>query len=108
MNSNIHNTNVDKIKLQVNNLINDINSHPNLSSEELENKYHYLFTTSKTLFNLIIAKTKKSNFDKQAFDKNLSYMLSNITKIQQNEITQDNASENVGKLLAKQYIPQYK
>lgn len=35
-------------------------------------------------------------------------MLNHILKIQKDELSQDKASENIGKLLAKQFIPQYK
>lgn len=107
MSNNIHDTNVNKIKQQVHNLITDINNGEK-DTDILESKYNYLYSTSKTLFNFVIKETTKSTFNKQQFDKNLEFMLDNITKIQNSELSQHKASENIGKLLAKQFIPQYK
>jgi membrane-bound lytic murein transglycosylase B len=107
MSNNIHDTKVDKIKTQVYSLMNDIKNGER-DSEILEDRYHYLFNTSKTLFNLVCKEAKKDNFDKQQFDKNLDQMLKHISRIQHDELTQNEASENIGKLLAKQFIPQYK
>jgi hypothetical protein len=100
-------TDVDKIKSQVYSLIDDLQT-TTFNNYDLEQKYNYLFNISKTLFNLVVKEAKNPNFNKTSFDNNLSHMLNNIIKIQQNQISQHNASEDVGKLLAKQYIPQYK
>lgn len=107
MSNNIHDTKVDKIKTQVYSLMSDIKNGES-ESNILEDKYNYLLTTSKTLFNLVCKEAKNSNFNKQQFDKNLDQMLKHILKIQSDELTQNEASENIGKLLAKQFIPQYK
>lgn len=106
MTENIMNTQVDKIKDEVSQLINDCNS--NINTHVLEQKYSYLYMTSKTLFEFIVRETRKDNFNKVHFDKNLKFMLSCIEKIQNKELTQNDASENVGELVAKQYIPQLK
>ena len=108
MSNNIHDTKVDKIKEQVYNLINELNNNADTDTEILQEKYNYLYTTSKTLFNFIIKEHNKQGFDKTLFDRNINQMLSHITRIQKDEISQNNASENIGKLLAKQFIPQYK
>lgn len=103
----INNTNVDQIKTQVTELILDcINT--TLDVKFLETKYVYLYTVSKTLFEFIIRETKSKNFNKSRFDNNLDFMLNYILKIQNNELTQNDASESVGELVAKQYIPQLK
>jgi DNA topoisomerase VI subunit A len=107
MSNNIHDTKVDTIKTQVYNLMNDIKN-GETNTESLESTYSYLFTTSKTLFNLVCKEAKNPNFNKHQFDRNLEQMLHHILKIQQDELTQNEASENIGKLLAKQFIPQYK
>lgn len=107
MSNNIHDTKVDKIKTQVYNLMSDVKNGEK-DTALLEDKYNYLYTTSKTLFNLVCKEAKKESFNKEQFDKNLDQMLKHILKIQQNELTQNEASENIGKLLAKQFIPQYK
>lgn len=107
MSNNIHDTKVEKIKTQVYNLMDDIKNGEK-DSEKLEDKYSYLFSTSKTLFNLVCKEAKNHNFNKQQFDKNLEQMLNHILKIQKDELSQNDASENIGKLLAKQFIPQYK
>jgi hypothetical protein len=106
MSNNIHDTKVDKIKTQVYGLITDIQAGNDI--EELKNKYNYLYSTSKTLFTFVSNEIKKSFFNKQQFDRNLDQMLNHIMKIQKDELSQNEASENIGKLLAKQFIPQYK
>jgi hypothetical protein len=58
--------------------------------------------------NYIFKEYTKPDFDKKHFDRNLGEMLKYITKIQKSEITQDKASEVIGTLVAKQYIPQLK
>jgi hypothetical protein len=107
MSNNIHDTKVDKIKSQVYDLINDIKNKDE-SVEILEERYSYLHSTSKTLFNFVIKQVKNPGFNKDQFDKNLEQMLNHILKIQKSELSQHEASENIGKLLAKQFIPQYK
>lgn len=107
MSNNIHDTKVDKIKKQVYDLIDDIKNGEH-NTEVLEEKYSYLYSTSKTLFNFVYKEVKKPNFNKQQFDRNLEQMLNHIVKIQNDELSQNKASENIGKLLAKQFIPQYK
>jgi hypothetical protein len=107
MSNNIHDTNVDKIKNQVYDLITDIKN-GETNTEFLESKYTYLHLTSKTLFNFVCKEVKKPTFNKRQFDKNLEQMLNNIISIQTSKLSQNDASENIGKLLAKQFIPQYK
>lgn len=106
MSNNINDTKVNKIREQVKNLLEDLNNGDN--KELLEQKYEYLYSTSKTLFEFIIRETAKKNFNKSQFDTNLDFMLNHILKIQNKELSQNDASENVGKLVAKQFIPQYK
>jgi hypothetical protein len=106
MSNNINDTKVNKIKTQVYGLLNDIQNGNHI--EQLEEKYNYLYSTSKTLFTFVSKETIKPSFNKQQFDKNLDQMLNHILKIQKDELSQNEASGNIGKLLAKQFIPQYK
>ncbi len=107
MSDNIHNTKINLVKDQVYKLIQDIQNGENDIST-FETRYNYLYQTSKTLFNLICKESSKPNFNKQRFDNNLNKMLHHILKIQKDELTQNEASEDIGKLLAKQFIPQYR
>lgn len=108
MSDNIHDTKIDMIKRDVDLLIKDLSSDIFYDLDYLKNKYHYLFTTSSTLFNLITNNVNKKNFNKDLFYKNIDEMLKYISLIQKNEITQHNASENIGTLLAEQFIPKDK
>ena len=63
--------------------------------------YSYLYKTSRTLF-LLILKEKNVN---DTFKQNIKLMLSSISKIQSNEISQNTASEEIGTVLANEYIP---
>jgi hypothetical protein len=111
MSKNIHDTKVENIKKEVYDLLQDIQGEEIISShlqDKLETKYNYLHSTSKTLFNFICKEAIKPTFDKSQFNINLDNMLKHIIKIQKEEISQNTASENIGKLLATQFIPQYK
>ena len=111
----ISNVNIDRINKQVNELISEINIKDNLIKLKagcefeniLQDKYSYLYSISKTLFSFIIKEHKKDKFNRDDFKKNLNITLSYITKIQQNQITQDKASEHIGTIMAKQYIPSH-
>lgn len=106
MSNNIHDTKINRIKFESENLIKDIqNNDNNIDLSELEKKYKYLFQTSKTLFNFIIKEHQKSSFNKENFNEKLNQMLFLIKKIQDDEISKYDASANIGEVLAKEYIP---
>ncbi len=98
--SNIHKTNVNKIKQEVHDLLNDIKTDP---QEDYSRKYKHLYNTSKTLYNFIVKEHNTGKFNQTMLDQ----MLNRILKIQTNEISQNEASEEIGMSLAKIYIPQY-
>lgn len=114
MSGNINDTNVNKLQLEIvsliNNLDNLVKSNKSIQHYEssYEQKYNYLFTTSKTLWNYIFTQYKNNTFDKQQFQKNLDMMLSTILKIQQSQISQQQGSTIIGEEIASQYIPQLK
>ena len=109
-NERIHKTNVDLIRKQVYDLIKDLEGNHSSSIQSdpslLEEKYNYLFNTSKTLFKYIVTQYGTSRFNQDVLDKNLDMMLKSITKIQSSKLTQEDASIQIGESLAKQYIPQ--
>lgn len=106
MTNNIYNTQVDKIQREVDGLVEDLTL--GRCIEDLKVKYEYLHSTSNTLFTFIIKEHQKNDFNKDTLNKNLEPMLKQIILIQKKQLTQNDASENIGKLLARQYIPQYK
>jgi K+/H+ antiporter YhaU regulatory subunit KhtT len=114
MSGNIHDTNVTKLKDEVNNLLTELdeiiaNGDSILNYEStLKHKYKYISQTSDNLWKLIIKQYTTSNFDKTNFLKNLEMMLSAISNIQESKITQHDASQNIGETLASQFIPQLK
>lgn len=104
MQNNINNTNVNLLKKQVNDMIDEIYIlNIELNIDVLKKKYSDLFYTSKTLFNMI---TKKEIKDLNMFKKNIHKMLELILNIQNGKISQNKASEEIGTLIAKQYIPE--
>lgn len=107
MSNNIYDTKINNIKNDVISLINDLTNQNDNEISNFKNKYSYLYSTSKTLFDYIIKEHDKKTFNKDLFYINLDNMLQNILKIQNKELTQDDASKNIGMLLAKQFIPQY-
>ena len=107
MSQNIHDTNVGLIKTQLESLVSDLDSNIN-SDFYLETKYQQLRETSPTLYKFVISQYKSRSFNKELFTKNMTMMLTNILKIQNNEMSQHDASVEVGEELALQFIPQYK
>jgi hypothetical protein len=110
MSNNIHDTNVNLIKTQVLSLMNDIDvldpSESALDSQHVfKQKYKHLSSTSDTLFKYILKNYNQKNFNRRFFQTTLHLMLNNISQIQDNKVTQHNASSQVGEHLAKEYIP---
>lgn len=114
MSGNINDTNVKSIKTDIYNMISDLEKYSkssrNISIYEncLQKKYSNLYKTSKSLFNMVFNQYKNKNFDKQYFNTTLNKMLEYISQIQTNQISQYDASVNIGSDLAYKYIPQLK
>lgn len=112
-NTTVHNTNVDMIRNNVFDLINELENTNYVYTktpydpvfESLKNKYNYLHKTSKTLFVFITQETNKKNFSKEIFYRKIDEILNLVLKIQKSELTQNEASEKVGVMLANEYIP---
>lgn len=108
MSNNIHNTKVDLITEQVDNLLLHLKSNNDVDIDFLQRKHKHLFKTSPTLFNFIIKNYNTPNFDKDYFDKTLNLMLGSIKQVQDNNTSVHNASVLVGQHLAESFIPQLK
>lgn len=114
MSGNINDTKIDIIKENVDKLINDLDdivkNGENVSDYEytLKKRYKVLEKTSPALFNLIFKEYNTSNFDKNRLQSILNMMLQHIRKIQTSDITQHDASVNIGEHLAQTFIPQLK
>lgn len=120
MSNTIHNTKVTFIKNEVFDLIKELslmryvhkpkrnhNDQDDVNVVYLKNKYKNLSSTSPTLFNLILSEATKNSFDKTAFNNKINEMLDLITNIQSSKISQDDASEKVGVMLANEFIPRH-
>lgn len=115
MSGNIHDTKVDLINKQVNDLIKDLDkilkNGENTSSYENDFiiKYKYLIDTSNTLYKYICSQMNHhyndANFDQNKFKERLNLMLNAILDIQKSNMTQHEASVIVGEKLASEYIP---
>lgn len=114
MSGNINDTHVDRIREQVVALGKDIEDLKNKGemiddwTSTFENRYKYLFKTSKTLFNYVIGQYSSDTFNREFFNKTLEMMLSQIAKIQNANISQNDASVLVGTHLAEEFVPQLK
>jgi hypothetical protein len=114
MSNNIYDTNVDVIRQQVSDLIDEcehiLKNGDALSNYETQfsDKYKPLIDTSKTLYNFICTQMKQTfrTFDKIAFQQRLNMMLNAILNIQQAKMSQHDASIMIGEKLAQDYIPQ--
>jgi len=111
MSGNIHDTNVELLKTQVQQLVNDIhdiknkNENPQEYARTLSKRYKELSKTSTSLFSFIIDNGGSDSFNKEFFDKTINIMFDKILDIQHSETTQHEASQNVGTHLAKQFFP---
>lgn len=112
MSGNINDTDVKKIRTLVNDFIKELDEiserNEYIDVDFYKEKYNYIFQTSNSLFKIICDQYISSKFDKNFFFKNLEIMLNAIENIQQNKITQYDASSNIGEMLASHYIPQLK
>jgi hypothetical protein len=114
MSGNIKDTDVIKLRGLVNEFIQDMDNviksgESVLEYEEIyKTKYKYILDTSTTLYKLIYDQYKSSNVNKVHMLNNLNMMLVAIENIQKSHITQHEASESIGEVLASQYIPQLK
>lgn len=114
MSGNINDTNTNNIREEVNKLLldldelNDKNEILDEWESTLQNRYKNLSKTSNTLFQFIFKNYTKSNFDKESFKYTLDLMLNKISNIQKGDITQHDASVNIGEHLATKFIPQLK
>ena len=114
MSGNIKDTDVLKLRGLVNEFIQDmdivIKNGESVSdyTEIYKNKYKYIFDTSSTLYKLIYDQYNSLKVDKTQMLNNLNMMLVAIENIQKSQITQHDASESIGEVLASQYIPQLK
>ncbi len=116
MSGNISDTNVDRIKLDIPNLIQDLqflNQVKLLSNNTidhhiplLQDKYSNLYNTSKTLFNYIVTNiiTPSESFNINYFQHTIDMMLNNIKDIQESKISQNKASMKIGTHLAHTYV----
>ena len=115
MSGNIYDTDISLIRMQCFDLlfdvrngkitINELLDNTNLEYNLIDNDYTILQKTSRSLYNLIIKDGLNPNFNQKEFDANLDMQLILIKKIQDKKISQDKASELVGKGIANQYFP---
>jgi DNA polymerase III gamma/tau subunit len=114
MSNNIHDTDVELIRKQVDDLIDEcenlLKNGESLSNYEtsFSNKYKHLITTSNTLYKFICTQMQQNfrNFNRVALQQRLDMMLNAILNIQNSKISQYDASVMIGEKLAKDYIPQ--
>lgn len=120
MSGNIHDTDVSTIKKQIDELIAELQTlkdaqdpkhddeHETISewTETLQRKYKQLYGTSSTLFKFIVTNYGSSNFNEKFFNQTIDMMLKKIASIQSSQITQEDASANVGTHLAHKFVPQ--
>ena len=114
MSNNIHDTNVELIRKQVKDLIDEcesiLNNGETLSNYEnlFSDKYKHLISTSTTLYKFICTQIQQNfrNFNKISFQQRVDMMLNAILNIQSSNISQYDASVMIGEKLARDYIPQ--
>ncbi len=108
----IHKTKVNELRLSIEEMTQDIdeiiarNDNPEDYENTFKKKYKNIHETSNTLFRFIIQNYGKPSFNKAFFTNTINMMMSEITKIQQAQTSQHDASVNIGGHLAETFIPQ--
>lgn len=100
MNTAIKDTDCDKLISQINDLRQDIISQKSLAytEEQLQERYEYLYSHYPILYAKISKDT--SDFSYNRIVKMVYYIL----KIQNGQLSQQSASEDIGTELAKEYV----
>jgi hypothetical protein len=102
MNTTINETDCDKLISQINNLRQDIiNASQNditKTEEQLQEQYEYLYTHYPVLYAKISKDTSDFSYNR------IINMVCYIFKIQQGQLSQQTASEELGTELAKEYV----
>lgn len=112
MSNNIRDTDVERVKSEVEALLVDLqnirsrNEQPLDWEKQLSKRYKALVKTSQSLFKFILTQYGSPTFNVNSFRDTLDKMLVNIQRIQHGHISQHEASQHVGSHLAEKYIPQ--
>ena len=111
MSGNINDTNIPKLKDELDLLLIDINTcienneNPQDNEHILKKKYKNIANTSSTLFKFILDNYGKQQFNKEYFTNTIKLMFDQIIAIQNAKTSQQDASEKVGSHLATQFFP---
>lgn len=114
MSGNIHDTNINLLRKELNELKIDIEKlliEGDVIAnweETLKRRYKHLSKTSLTLFKYILANYKTEKFNELFFNRTIELMFDKINSIQRSEISQYDASGEIGTVIAEEYIPQLK
>lgn len=102
------NIDINLLEKQIRNIVdelteNKLNDSPITESEKfiLKQTYSYLYESSSTLFDMILANFKNKEF----LEKHLRIILENLYKLQNNQLSQYDASANVGTHFANEFFP---
>lgn len=117
MSGNIHDTNIklldeeiEGMMARIAEIMADGSQHDFRESSQvarsLQDQFPHLYVTSKTLFGYLLKNYGTSRFDEAFFKKTMSLMLGNVKRIQDSNVSQHKASEEVGTHLATTFIPQ--
>jgi hypothetical protein len=102
---NINDTNTGLIRQQAFDLLNFVRRDPIAAAlTNTSQKYSILYTTSRSLFNMILKEATTTAFNEIEFKLKLDSMLLFIEKIQKSQVSQYDASGEIGKMLAYEYI----
>lgn len=92
----------DKLRSQALNMLDD----KEMSEIELQNKYNYLFSTTKNLFNMIIRDKNDKESIKLDLKDNLNFILNKISTIKKTKVFDDNTIKSVNDTFSSKYIPE--
>jgi hypothetical protein len=102
------NIDIKLLEKQIRDIVHDLNENKTNGSQITESEkfilkqtYSYLHECSSTLFDMILNNFKNKEF----LEKHIRVILENLYKLQTQELSQYNASANVGTHFANEYFP---
>lgn len=76
-----------------------------VNNESFRHSHTVLLKRAPTLYNMIIESVKSNN--KQILERFLPVMINVLEKLENKELSQEDADKLIGEFFAKEFIPQY-
>ena len=97
---------LQRVKQETTDLINDLSSPIFLTKEILQKRYQFLEKSVPSLFKMILIEFENKTFNKEIFNKHFSKMLIQLEQLQNKEITEQEAKKAFIEDTNERFIPE--